>query len=75
MLLSCPAPAERIGPLSSTPSTIDVYPLPVPRAGYALVTLQHPDTQLRSYTIRVWSYETFIECKTVLDRYLAVETS
>jgi hypothetical protein len=43
--------AERIGPLSLNPSTMDVSPLPVPRACYALATLQLPDTQLRSYTI------------------------
>jgi hypothetical protein len=32
------------------------------------------DTQGRSYTIGVWSYETFIVIEIVIDRYLAVET-
>jgi hypothetical protein len=59
---------------SSTPSNVDVSPLPVPRAGYGLSTLLLIDTQLRSYTIHVWSYETFIVCKEVIDRYLEVET-
>jgi hypothetical protein len=37
-------------------------------------TLPLLDTQCRSYTIRVWLYETFIVSETVIDRYLAVET-
>jgi hypothetical protein len=38
------------------------------------VSLLLPDIQLRSYTIPVWSYETFIVIETVIDRYLAVKT-
>jgi hypothetical protein len=53
---------------------MDVSPLPVLRASYALATLQCPATQLRSHTIQVWLFETCIVCKTVIDRYLAVET-
>jgi hypothetical protein len=40
----------------------------------ALSTLLLLDTQRRSYTIRVWSYETFIVFETVIGMYLAVET-
>jgi hypothetical protein len=60
--------SERMGPLRSTPSTVECFPLPVPRAGYAPSTLLLLDTQRRSYTIQVWSYETFIVIESVLDR-------
>ncbi len=66
--------SERMGPLSSTPSTVGCFPPPVPRAGYAPSTLLLFDTQRRSYCTRVWSYETFFVIETVIDRYLAVET-
>ncbi len=64
----------RMGPLSSTPSTAGCSPSPEPVAVYAQSTLLLPDTQRRSYTIRVWSYETFIGFETVIGRYLAVKT-
>jgi hypothetical protein len=66
--------SERIGPLSSTPSTVGYILQPVPRASYAPSTLLLLDTQRRSYTIPVWPYETFIVIETVIDRYLEVET-
>ncbi len=58
---------ERMGPFSSTPSTVGWFPSPVQRALLL-------DTQRRYFTIQVWSYETFIVIETVIDRYLAVET-
>jgi hypothetical protein len=73
-LSDCPAPGRKNGPTQLDPQDHEYFPLPVPRASYELATLQCPDTQLRSYTIRVWLNETFIVCKTVIDRYLAVET-
>ncbi len=42
------------------PQHREYFLLPVPRLGYGLATLQRPNTQLRSYTIRVWSYETLL---------------
>ncbi len=51
--------AERIGPDRATqlnPQQHGSYPSPVPRAGYALATLQRPATQLRSYTI-IYKYK------------------
>jgi hypothetical protein len=53
---------------------MDVSPLSLPRADYELATLHLPDTQLRSYTKRVWSYETFIEFEQVINRYLVFKT-
>ncbi len=49
--------SERIGPLSSTPSTVGCFPPPpVPRAGYVESTLLLFDTQCRSYTsVVVWN--------------------
>ncbi len=66
--------SERMGPLSWTPSTVGCSPPPVPRAGYAPSTLLLLDTQPRSYSIRVWLYETLIVTKTVIDRYLVFKT-
>jgi hypothetical protein len=45
-----------------------------PRAAYLPSTLLLPGTQRRSYTIQVWSYETFIVFETVINRYLMVKT-
>jgi hypothetical protein len=71
---TCPAWRRKNGATQLDPQHHEYFPSPVPRAGYALATLQRPNTQLRSYTIRVWSYETFIVCETVINRYLGVET-
>ncbi len=65
--------ARGIGSLSSTPSTVGWFPLPVPRAVYLLSILPLLDKQRRSYTVLVWSYETFIVIETVIDRYLAIK--
>jgi hypothetical protein len=70
----CPAPGRNKRATQLDPPHHGYFPSPVPRAGYALATLQHPASQLRSNTIIVWSYETFIVCKTLIDRYLVVET-
>jgi hypothetical protein len=64
---------KRMGSLSSTPRDSEVSPLPVPKAGYRPSTMLLLDTQLRSFTILVWLYETFIVCKTFIARYVAVE--
>ena len=48
--------SERMGPLSSTPSTVGCFPPLVPIAGYGLSTLLLFDTQHRSYTsVVVWN--------------------
>ncbi len=70
-MTSCPAP--RMGPLSSTPSTI-IFPLACTKSQLYACSLQRPTTQLRSYKVRVWSFETFIVCGTVIDRYIMVKT-
>jgi hypothetical protein len=64
------------GHLARPPTLLDVRcsPSPEPVAVYAQSTLLLPDTQCRSYTIRMWSYETFIVFETSIGRYLAVET-
>ncbi len=64
---------KRMGSLSSTPRDLEVSPLPVPKAGYRPSTILLLDTQLRSFTILVWLYKTFIVCKTFIDRYVVVE--
>ncbi len=66
--------SERKGPLSSTSSTVGCLPPHVPRAGYVPSTLLLLDTQPRSYSIRVWLYETLIVIETVIDRYLVFKT-
>jgi hypothetical protein len=70
MNTECPAPGQKEWATQLDPQHYGCFLSPVPRAGFVLSKLQLPDTQLRSYTIWVWSYETF--CKTVIDRYLAV---
>ncbi len=58
-----PGPKGGGAPIPTTGETLSTLPtlcsqhsgcFPIPRAGYALATLQLPDAQLRSYTIRVW---------------------
>jgi hypothetical protein len=60
------------GHSAKPPAPLDVTPAR-PRAGYAPSTLLLSDTQRRSYTVIVWTYETFIVLETVIDRYLSVE--
>jgi hypothetical protein len=67
MLMNLSCATQKDGATQFDPQHYEYFPSPVPRAGYALTTLQRPNTLLRSCTLWVWSYENFIACETVID--------
>ncbi len=73
-MTTCPAQLRKNWATQLDPQHYGCFPSPVLRAVYAPSTLLLPDTQCRSYTILVWSYEIFIVIETVINRYLAVKT-
>jgi hypothetical protein len=59
---------ERMGPLGKPPA------LPTATSRTSSRTGSHPSTPTAVYTIRVWSYATFIVIEAVINSYIAIKT-